>query len=118
MAVDGALLSGGEGGIRTRGRLSPTPDFESGTFDHSATSPADGNIAQDVPVDFTLSAFSRAIPRPGKPGRAVERAGDGSEGGGFPTRQADGRGESVCYYCRLGIRLLGVLLLALFHFAH
>ena len=31
--------SGGEGGIRTHGGLAPTPDFESGTFDHSATSP-------------------------------------------------------------------------------
>ena len=31
--------SGGEGGIRTHGRFDPTPDFESGTFDHSATSP-------------------------------------------------------------------------------
>jgi hypothetical protein len=31
--------TGGEGGIRTHGRLAPTPDFESGTFDHSATSP-------------------------------------------------------------------------------
>ncbi len=30
---------GGEGGIRTHGGLAPTPDFESGTFDHSATSP-------------------------------------------------------------------------------
>jgi hypothetical protein len=33
------LVCGGEGGIRTHGRLAPTPDFESGTFDHSATSP-------------------------------------------------------------------------------
>ena len=33
-------MNGGEGGIRTHGRLAPTPDFESGTFDHSATSPA------------------------------------------------------------------------------
>ena len=33
------LTNGGEGGIRTHGRLAPTPDFESGTFDHSATSP-------------------------------------------------------------------------------
>ncbi len=31
---------GGEGGIRTHGGFAPTPDFESGTFDHSATSPA------------------------------------------------------------------------------
>ena len=33
------IFIGGEGGIRTHGRLAPTPDFESGTFDHSATSP-------------------------------------------------------------------------------
>ena len=30
---------GGEGGIRTHGTFARTPDFESGTFDHSATSP-------------------------------------------------------------------------------
>jgi hypothetical protein len=30
---------GGESGIRTRGELAPTPDFESGTFGHSVTSP-------------------------------------------------------------------------------
>lgn len=30
---------GGEGGIRTLGRVAPTLDFESSTFDHSATSP-------------------------------------------------------------------------------
>ena len=34
------VFIGGEGGIRTHGRVAPTPDFESGTFDHSATSPA------------------------------------------------------------------------------
>jgi hypothetical protein len=33
------VVYGGEGGIRTLGTLSRTPDFESGTFDHSATSP-------------------------------------------------------------------------------
>ncbi len=31
--------TGGEGGIRTHGTVTRTPDFESGTFDHSATSP-------------------------------------------------------------------------------
>ena len=31
--------TGGEGGIRTLGTGNRTPDFESGTFDHSATSP-------------------------------------------------------------------------------
>jgi hypothetical protein len=35
----GFFVSGGEGGIRTHGTLTRTPDFESGTFDHSATSP-------------------------------------------------------------------------------
>ena len=34
-----SLLDGGESGIRTHGRFDPTPDFESGTFDHSAISP-------------------------------------------------------------------------------
>ncbi len=33
-------VTGGEGGIRTLGDVATTPDFESGTFDHSATSPA------------------------------------------------------------------------------
>ena len=32
-------VTGGEGGIRTLGSVATTPDFESGTFDHSATSP-------------------------------------------------------------------------------
>ena len=32
-------LSGGEGGIRTPGGVAPTPHFECGAFDHSATSP-------------------------------------------------------------------------------
>ncbi len=32
-------MTGGEGGIRTLGRVAPTLDFESSTFDHSATSP-------------------------------------------------------------------------------
>ena len=39
-----ADLIGGEGGIRTLGTFNSTPDFESGTFDHSATSPNQGVI--------------------------------------------------------------------------
>jgi hypothetical protein len=31
----------GRGGIRTHGTVTRTPDFESGTFDHSATLPSD-----------------------------------------------------------------------------
>ena len=34
-----SVMTGGEGGIRTHGTVTRTPDFESGTFDHSATSP-------------------------------------------------------------------------------
>ena len=34
-----ASPNGGEGGIRTLGRLAPTHDFQSCAFDHSATSP-------------------------------------------------------------------------------
>lgn len=33
------MIFGGERGIRTPGTLSRTPDFESGTFNRSATSP-------------------------------------------------------------------------------
>ena len=32
---------GGRGGIRTHGRVAPTPDFESGAFNHSATLPSE-----------------------------------------------------------------------------
>src|SRR5438045_3474638 len=35
-----ACFFGGEGGIRTLERVAPLPDFESGTFNHSATSPS------------------------------------------------------------------------------
>ena len=37
--VGRGLLRGGEGGIRTHGTVSRTPDFKSGSFDHSDTSP-------------------------------------------------------------------------------
>src|SRR5690606_36828040 len=36
---------GGEGGIRTPGGVAPTPHFECGAFDHSATSPRDETAA-------------------------------------------------------------------------
>ena len=34
-----ALNVGGRGGSRTHGRIAPTPDFESGALNHSATLP-------------------------------------------------------------------------------
>ena len=40
----GLVCFGGEGGIRTHGTVTRTPDFESGTFDHSATSPCHGRL--------------------------------------------------------------------------
>jgi hypothetical protein len=52
-----ALSLGGEGGIRTHGGFAPTPDFESGTFDHSATSPVraiGGTIAGMTALRYTL----------------------------------------------------------------
>ena len=48
---------GGEGGIRTHGRLKPTPDFESGTFDHSATSPKRAIYRR---AHFTSNALNQA----------------------------------------------------------
>ena len=51
------MACGGEGGIRTHGRLASTPDFESGTFDHSATSPVraiGGSIAGMAALRHTL----------------------------------------------------------------
>src|SRR5437660_11352711 len=37
--LQGSYWSGGRERIRTSGRLTPTPDFESGAFNHSATLP-------------------------------------------------------------------------------
>ena len=37
-------VGGGEGGIRTHGRLSPSTVFETAPFDHSGTSPMSGGI--------------------------------------------------------------------------
>ena len=45
------LYLGGEGGIRTLGDVATTPDFESGTFDHSATSPQ-RRLANDYSANF------------------------------------------------------------------
>ena len=43
-----ASLCSGEGGIRTPGRVAPTPVFKTGAFGHSATSPDDTiRIADD-----------------------------------------------------------------------
>src|SRR3954453_6841725 len=38
-AVTQIMVAGGEGGIRTHGRLAPTPVFKTGALNHSATSP-------------------------------------------------------------------------------
>src|SRR3989338_6251551 len=70
---------GGEGGIRTHGRLAPTPDFESGTFDHSATSPWARIIPAKRPsiTAFTEESIGHVaspdlLPCPGLPGRDRE----------------------------------------------
>ena len=51
------MPSGGESGIRTRGTLAGTPDFESGTFGLSVTSPP-ANMAK---VRRTVKPFPREI---------------------------------------------------------
>ena len=43
-----AVCIGGEGGIRTHGNVNATPDFESGTFDHSATSPVGAHSTSNL----------------------------------------------------------------------
>ena len=51
--------TGGEGGIRTHGTGNRTPDFESGTFDHSATSPV--NFGRFTAWCSEDSDYSRTI---------------------------------------------------------
>ncbi len=73
---------GGEGGIRTHGTLTRTPDFESGTFDHSATSPkavrvvhasrqsyADGGVLTTGFAIPTPTIYCRATPQRSPRGR-------------------------------------------------
>ena len=59
------LYLGGEGGIRTHGRLAPTPDFESGTFDHSATSP----VRFDTAWHFSKTAI---VAESGVPSKSLQ----------------------------------------------
>ncbi len=64
---------GGEGGIRTHGGRKPTPDFESGTFDHSATSPALRvlascySIAMRLAIALTILALALSACAPPPP---------------------------------------------------
>ena len=54
---------GGEGGIRTHGRLAPTPHFECGAFDHSATSPRGRDAGRTTPAfGRTRRSSSAALP--------------------------------------------------------
>ncbi len=54
-AAERVLQPGGEGGIRTRGTLAGTPDFKSGTFGHSVTSPP-RNISNEAALVKTLAS--------------------------------------------------------------
>ena len=45
------LVSGGETGIRTLGRLAPTTVFETAPFDHSGTSPQALSLVIPNPAD-------------------------------------------------------------------
>ncbi len=58
-------LRGGEGGIRTRGTLAGTPDFESGTFGHSDTSPPRNMSKQPPVVKRVLTLGTTKLPEDG-----------------------------------------------------
>ena len=70
------LFLGGEGGIRTHGTLARTPDFESGTFDHSATSPG-SKTKRAFPKagDCSRSLTMRVSPRLSAPMLALDAQG-------------------------------------------
>ena len=53
-------LSGGEGGIRTHGRIAPTPVFKTGAFNRSATSPA-GVAGAILPDKIWLCAGAKPL---------------------------------------------------------
>ena len=46
--TNAGFLTGGGGAIRTLGSVATTPDFESGTFDHSATPPDSVSFVEGV----------------------------------------------------------------------
>ena len=57
------LSNGGEGGIRTPGRVTPTTDFESVPFDHSGTSPSEklGSKGLLEPLQGSNGDFSAPV---------------------------------------------------------
>jgi hypothetical protein len=52
--------NGGEGGIRTHGRVSPTLAFEASSFDHSDTSPR-GEDLRLTDASLTLNSKRRPL---------------------------------------------------------
>ena len=67
---------GGEGGIRTHGRVSPTHDFQSCTFGHSVTSPQSQTRNAVASKNFSPGAtHRRTVGAPGStPRRALPRS--------------------------------------------
>lgn len=69
-------LIGGEGGIRTHGWVAPSLDFESSTFDHSATSPCAGRNYTELNLRLRprpqLSGRLGMVP--GNPGKGLGNA--------------------------------------------
>ena len=63
------LKHGGEGGIRTLDTENRIPDFESGAFDHSATSPV---FVSNCGFYHRSTALTDATP-PGRPGTVATR---------------------------------------------
>src|SRR5512135_3871369 len=82
---------GGEGGIRTHGRVAPTPVFETGPFDRSGTSPRGANciikgrnhrLEHACPLHRHPAAASGTPWSPYGPDRPEGRNADGRRSGG------------------------------------
>ncbi len=74
-------INGGEGGIRTLGRVAPTLDFESSTFDHSATSPDSVSFVEAAILSGAACASAtQGLHHHARTGRGTTRAADRADG--------------------------------------
>ena len=60
-AVPTAAPTGGEGGIRTHGRVAPAPVFKTGAINRSATSPQHSPIESRILADSTRTSAVQYI---------------------------------------------------------
>ena len=86
-----ALETGGEGGIRTPGGVAPTPHFECGAFDHSATSPRDEDaVWRPVDTARLMALMERRCNTLGGARARLSGGTRGNERGLLPASPASG----------------------------